>query len=218
MVREQLHRSLNGNVSEHVLEYERYLYCGVRERHRKHRATLRASTWTTSTSGDIKNPTTRSRNICLPVMVARRSFNCRNRTVAVGRNDGRILWVRNIFLSFCFAAASWLRRLCAVVDHRAGPDDRRREKPARARAVPLRYHGCKDCHTIGQEGKLGFTNKGKERAEGFEGCISTLKAMSIIAKVPEDQRAQRRGQRSELVAVTSHRARWATWRSWRICI
>jgi hypothetical protein len=59
-------------------------------------------------------------------------------------------------------------------------------------------HGCKDCHTIGQEGKLGFTNKGKERAEGFEGCISTLKAMSIIAKVPEDQRSatqRRRAQR-----------------------
>jgi cytochrome c2 len=61
-------------------------------------------------------------------------------------------------------------------------------------------HGCKDCHTIGQEGKLGFTNKGKERAEGFEGCISTLKAMSIIAKVPEDQRSatqRRRAQRFE---------------------
>ena len=61
-------------------------------------------------------------------------------------------------------------------------------------------HGCKDCHSIGQEGKLGFTNKGKERAQGFEGCISTLKAMSIIAKVPEDQRSatqRRRAQRFE---------------------
>jgi cytochrome c2 len=61
-------------------------------------------------------------------------------------------------------------------------------------------HGCKNCHTVGQEGKLGFTNKGKERAEGFEGCISTLKAMSIIAKVPEDQRSatqRRRAQRFE---------------------
>jgi len=24
-------------------------------------------------------------------------------------------------------------------------------------------HGCKNCHTIGQDGKLGFTVKGKER-------------------------------------------------------
>src|SRR5262249_38916678 len=44
-------------------------------------------------------------------------------------------------------------------------------------------HGCKECHTSGGEGKLGFTVKGQERAQGFEGCIASLKAMSIIAKV-----------------------------------
>ena len=49
--------------------------------------------------------------------------------------------------------------------------------------------GCRKCHTIGQEGKLGFTKEGKERAQGFEGCISTLKAMTIIAKVPDDKRS-----------------------------
>src|SRR5262249_21676732 len=61
-------------------------------------------------------------------------------------------------------------------------------------------HGCKECHTIGSEGKLGFTAKGQERAQGFEGCIASLKAMSIIAKVPEDQRSvtqRRRAQRFE---------------------
>ena len=58
-------------------------------------------------------------------------------------------------------------------------------------------HGCKECHTIGSEGKLGFTKKGKERAEGFEGCISTLKAMSVIAKVPEDQRSVTQRRRVE---------------------
>ena len=56
-------------------------------------------------------------------------------------------------------------------------------------------HGCKECHTIGNEGRLGFTLKGKDRAQGFEGCIATLKAMSIIAKVPENQRsATQRGR------------------------
>src|SRR5690349_16833120 len=44
-------------------------------------------------------------------------------------------------------------------------------------------HGCNGCHTMGREGRLGFTSKGKERAQGFEGCISTLKAMSMVAKV-----------------------------------
>lgn len=56
-------------------------------------------------------------------------------------------------------------------------------------------HGCKECHTIGNEGKLGFTKKREEKAQGFLGCIATLKAMSIIAKIPEDQRsATQRGR------------------------
>ena len=70
-------------------------------------------------------------------------------------------------------------------------------------------HGCKDCHTIGQQGKLGFTKKGQERAQGFEGCISTLKAMTIIAQVPEGQRSAtqlRRVQRfEEFGCATCHK-------------
>jgi hypothetical protein len=58
-------------------------------------------------------------------------------------------------------------------------------------------HGCKDCHTMGSEGKLGFTAKGKERSQGFEGCISTLKAMSVIAKVPENQRSATQRQKAQ---------------------
>lgn len=58
-------------------------------------------------------------------------------------------------------------------------------------------HGCKNCHTIGQEGRLGFTAKGKERAQGFEGCISTLKAMSVITKIPENQRSATQRQRAQ---------------------
>ena len=58
-------------------------------------------------------------------------------------------------------------------------------------------HGCQGCHTIGHDGKLGFTKQGEERAKGFEGCISTLKAMSIIAKVPEDQRSATQRRRAE---------------------
>ena len=70
-------------------------------------------------------------------------------------------------------------------------------------------HGCKSCHTVGHDGKLGFTTKGQERAQGFEGCISTLKAMSIIAKVPEDHRSptqRRRAQRfEEFGCATCHK-------------
>jgi hypothetical protein len=51
-------------------------------------------------------------------------------------------------------------------------------------------HGCKSCHTLGQNGKLGFTDRGNQTAKGFEGCISMLTAMNVIAQVAPDQRTQ----------------------------
>jgi cytochrome c551/c552 len=50
-------------------------------------------------------------------------------------------------------------------------------------------HGCKACHTVGQNGKLGFTVKGKQTAGGFEGCIRLLTDMTVIAQTPERQRS-----------------------------
>jgi hypothetical protein len=67
-------------------------------------------------------------------------------------------------------------------------------------------HGCEQCHTIGREGKLGYTKEGEAKAQGFQGCIATLKAMSIIAKVPEEQRSatqRQRAQRFEEFGCTS---------------
>jgi cytochrome c2 len=58
-------------------------------------------------------------------------------------------------------------------------------------------HGCKSCHTIEGGGKLGFTEKGKERAKGFEGCISMLTAMNLIAQVDEKQRSSQQRQKAE---------------------
>src|SRR6266446_6929423 len=50
-------------------------------------------------------------------------------------------------------------------------------------------HGCKSCHTVGENGKLGFTEKGKQLTNGFEGCIRMLTAMNVIAQVPSNQRS-----------------------------
>jgi cytochrome c2 len=50
-------------------------------------------------------------------------------------------------------------------------------------------HGCKTCHTVGENGKLGFTDKGKQLTNGFEGCIRMLTAMNLIAQVPAGQRS-----------------------------
>ena len=51
------------------------------------------------------------------------------------------------------------------------------------------HHGCNGCHTAGENGKLGFTQKGKQLASGFEGCIRSLTAMNLIAQVPANQRS-----------------------------
>jgi len=57
-------------------------------------------------------------------------------------------------------------------------------------------HGCKSCHTIGQNGKLGFTERGKQIGKGFEGCISMLTAMNLIAQVPDPQRSAQQRQKA----------------------
>jgi len=51
------------------------------------------------------------------------------------------------------------------------------------------HHGCTGCHTAGQDGKLGFTEKGKQLSGGFEGCVRSLTAMNLIAQVPANQRS-----------------------------
>jgi cytochrome c551/c552 len=57
-------------------------------------------------------------------------------------------------------------------------------------------HGCKSCHTVGQNGKLGFTERGKQIGKGFEGCISMLTAMNLIAQVPDPQRSLQERQKA----------------------
>ena len=58
-------------------------------------------------------------------------------------------------------------------------------------------HGCKSCHAIGQDGKLGYTEKGKERAKGFEGCINMLTAMTVITQVPEEKRSSQQREKAQ---------------------
>jgi cytochrome c2 len=58
-------------------------------------------------------------------------------------------------------------------------------------------HGCKTCHVIGHEGKLGYTEKGKQRAKGFEGCINMLTAMTVIVQVPEEKRSSQQREKAQ---------------------
>ncbi len=99
---------------------------------------------------------------------------------------------RNLLI-FGVAVSMWAQSPQATLDKMVAAG-----KSPRELAVYLfDNHGCKNCHTAGQDGKLGFTKKGEERAQGFEGCIASLKAMSIIAKVPPNQRSTTQRQRAE---------------------
>jgi cytochrome c2 len=57
-------------------------------------------------------------------------------------------------------------------------------------------HGCRTCHTMGHDGELGFTDRGKQRAKGFEGCINMLTAMTVIVQLPEDRRSPEQRQKA----------------------
>jgi cytochrome c551/c552 len=104
-----------------------------------------------------------------------------------------------------WAAVAWAQSTTAELDRMVAAG----KSPHELAQYLFDSHGCKSCHTIGHDGKLGFTKTGEERAKGFEGCISSLKAMSIIAKVPEDQRSEtqrRRAQRfEEFGCATCHK-------------
>ena len=54
--------------------------------------------------------------------------------------------------------------------------------------------GCKNCHTIGHDEKLGFTAKGKELAKAFTGCIDMLTALTVIVQLPADKRSAKQAQ------------------------
>jgi cytochrome c551/c552 len=49
-------------------------------------------------------------------------------------------------------------------------------------------YSCNGCHTLGEGGKLGFTERGKEVGKNFEGCISLLTAMNVMVHVREENR------------------------------
>ena len=49
-------------------------------------------------------------------------------------------------------------------------------------------YDCNSCHTLGKEGKFGFTARGEQLHSNSEGCVSLLTSMSVIAHVNESDR------------------------------
>jgi cytochrome c551/c552 len=57
------------------------------------------------------------------------------------------------------------------------------------------HHGCGSCHTMGANGKLGYTERGKQVSKGFLGCVNLLTSMNLIAQVePANRTLEEKGK------------------------
>jgi len=52
----------------------------------------------------------------------------------------------------------------------------------------FQQHGCKNCHTLGKAGRLGLTEQGTEVGKNYEGCVSLLTSMNLIAQLKDAER------------------------------
>lgn len=66
--------------------------------------------------------------------------------------------------------------------------DLKTKTPQQLAAFVFENHGCKNCHTLGANGKMGFTERGKQVGKDFEGCIRLLTSMNVIAMTKEENR------------------------------
>jgi hypothetical protein len=69
--------------------------------------------------------------------------------------------------------------------------------PDELAAYIFEHHHCNTCHTMGTGGKLGFNDRGKEVGKNFEGCISLLTSMNVIAQVKPVNRSAEEKHKAE---------------------
>jgi cytochrome c2 len=101
---------------------------------------------------------------------------------------------------FVFALVSCSQRVeqsktAAPADVKPAPSSRTLDEQAVAGKSPHEVAGyvfatydCNSCHTLGKEGKFGFTARGEQLRSNSEGCVSLLTSMSVIAHVNESDR------------------------------
>ena len=97
----------------------------------------------------------------------------------------------SMIVVLCVVTPAWTQSTDATLDKMIATG----KSPQELAAYLFDTHGCKNCHTAGYNGKLGFTKNGEELAKGFQGCIANLKAMTVIAKVPLNQRSETQRKR-----------------------
>lgn len=57
-------------------------------------------------------------------------------------------------------------------------------------------YDCNSCHTLGGDGKFGYTARGEQIRGNSEGCVAMLTSMSVIAQVDEANRTPEQKQKA----------------------
>lgn len=57
-------------------------------------------------------------------------------------------------------------------------------------------YDCNSCHTLGGDGKFGYTARGEQIRGNSEGCVAMLTSMSVIAQVDETNRTPEQKQKA----------------------
>jgi len=100
-------------------------------------------------------------------------------------------WLPNILCAF--ACLSLAANLASCSRHGSQPPksssalDPSGKSPQELAWFVFENHGCNGCHTLTGQGKFGFTERGNQLRQNFEGCISLLTSMNVLVHVPEAQ-------------------------------
>ena len=100
-------------------------------------------------------------------------------------------WLKNILFAFaCLGLAASL--LCCSRQGSPPPKtsselDPSGKSPQELARFVFANYGCNGCHTLTGQEKFGFTERGNQLRQNFEGCISLLTSMNVLVHVPEAQ-------------------------------
>jgi len=126
--------------------------------------------------------------------VSSNSGQCYSRTLRSGNNTLTIVFAS--FILGCFLSAAHVQGQSAPSTASWSQSEMARMTPDKLARYVFDNHGCKTCHTLESNGKFGFTDRGKTVGKGFEGCISLLTSMNVIAQVKDENRTSEEKQKA----------------------
>jgi len=119
-------------------------------------------------------------------------FSCQRKLIIVGNERRAALrgHARDVLVCICLSAAliSCSSPRSSQSPRALAEFDTSGKSPREIAEFVFQRYSCNGCHTLGEGGKLGFTERGKEVGKNFEGCISLLTTMNVIVHVREENR------------------------------